>query len=64
MGRCVKESLSLRAGAPSRTVGHVSTPTGAERYLADRLSDPEYRAAYEEARRETEEKERMTSYQM
>lgn len=28
----------------------AKTPTGAERYLARRLKDPEYRQAYEEAR--------------
>lgn len=30
-------------------------PTGAERYFAEQMSDPEYRAAYEEARRRVDQ---------
>jgi DNA-binding phage protein len=33
--------------------------TGAERYLADRLEDPEYRVAYEQARERIEEIDRV-----
>ena len=32
------------------TLNDMTEPTGAERYLARRLEDPEYRHAYEEAR--------------
>ncbi|HEX5365406.1 MAG TPA: helix-turn-helix transcriptional regulator [Acidimicrobiales bacterium] len=33
----------------------MTEPTGAERYLARRLEDPEYRQAYEEARERIEQ---------
>lgn len=44
-----------RQAAVARGVaaGETSGDTGAERYLAERLRDPEYRAAYESARGET-----------
>ena len=59
VGRCVLErwtgSADVRNVHVTGTLNDMTEPTGAERYLARRLEDPEYRQAYEEARERIEQ---------
>ncbi len=49
------ESTEVRNVCVTGTLDDMTEPTGAERYLARRLEDPDYRQAYEAARERIEQ---------